>query len=241
MKPRYRILPLIALALAVAFSGRARAELLIYDLSFSNLSTTVNYAFAQDGFLVVDPVAGTFSSVIVLVDPNTALLYSTTSLLSGTYTTMLSEGNGNEYAVLASSSAAGSGADNLAFQVVGELSSGVPISRRRVADVARTLRGVLFASAAESSSGNSTTSNSTTSNSTTSNSTTSNATFTFGFAGQSRVRAELDRGLTRDANGSGLDSAGALAIATAVLENRGILPQASPSPSPTPSPIVVTP
>lgn len=236
MKARSRILPLLALACAVAFSGRARAELLIYDLSFSNLPTTVNYAFAQDGFLVVDRAAGTFSSVIVLVDPNTALLYSTTSLLSGTYTTMLSEGNGNEYAVLASSSAAGSGADNLAFQVVGELSSGVPISRRRVADVARTLRGVLFASAAESSS-----SNATTSNSTTGNSTTSNATFTFGFAGQSRVRAELDRGLTRDANGSGLDSAGALAIATAILENRGVLPKASPSPSPTPTPVGVTP
>jgi len=224
MKSLYRVVPLIVLACGLALSMRARAELLIYDLSFSNLSTTVNYAFAQDGFLVVDPVAGTFSSVIVLVDPNTALLYSTTSLLSGTYTTMFSEGNGNEYAVLASSSAAGSGADNLAFQVVGELSSGVPISQRRVADVARTLRGVLFASAAESSSGNGTTSNGTTSNST----------FTFGFAGQSRVRAELDRGLTRDANGSSLDSAGALAIATAVLENRGVLPQASPSPSPSP-------
>ena len=219
MKSLYRVVPLIVLACGLALSMRARAELLIYDLSFSNLSTTVNYAFAQDGFLVVDPVAGTFSSVIVLVDPNTALLYSTTSLLSGTYTTMFREGNGNEYAVLASSSAAGSGADNLAFQVVGELSSGVPISQRRVADVARTLRGVLFASAAESSSGNGTTSNST---------------FTFGFAGQSRVRAELDRGLTRDANGSSLDSAGALAIATAVLENRGVLPQASPSPSPSP-------
>lgn len=227
MKALYRLAPLFALACTLALSTRARAELLIYDLSFSNLSTTVNYAFAQDGFLVVDPVAGTFSSVIVLVDPNTALLFSTTSLLSGTYTTMFSEGNGNEYAVLASSSAAGSGADNLAFQVVGELSSGVPISQRRVADVARTLRGVLFASAAESSS-----INATTSNSTTSNSTTANSTFTFGFAGQSRVRAELDRGFTRDANGSGLDSAGALAIATTVLENRGVLPQASPSPSP---------
>jgi len=236
----------------------SRAEILIYNLSFSDIPSSVNYSFVEYGYLIVAPSAGSFSSVMVLTDPDTFLLYSTSSLLSGNYTTLLSEANGNEYAVLSSTSAAGSGADNITFQVVGELRAGVRVGGGMSVDAARQLRGVFTAFAAETSTSNSTvTSNATTtSNSTTSNSTTSNATttsnstsssnstttsgdqttFTFGFAGQSRVRASLNFGLTQSANGAGLDSTAAQAIVTAELVNQGVNPESTATPTASPSP-----
>lgn len=253
---------LLAAVLLILPALPSRAEVLIYDLSFSNVPSSVNYSFVKYGYLIVDPSAGTFSSVVVLTDPNTFLLYSTSSLLSGNYTTLLSEANGNEYAVLSSTGAAGNGADNLTFQVVGELRAGVRVGGGMSVDAARQLRGVFTAFAAETSTSNSTvtsnatTSNSTTSNSTTSNSTTSNGTttsnsttssnstttsgdqttFTFGFAGQSRVRASLNFGFTQSANGAGLDSAAAQAIVSAELVNQGVNPESTATPTASPTP-----
>jgi hypothetical protein len=49
----------------------------------------VNYTFFDSGYLVVDLAASTFSSVIVLTDPNTFSYYQTAGLVAGNYQTLL--------------------------------------------------------------------------------------------------------------------------------------------------------
>lgn len=202
------ILPSAAIVLATILSALpfSRAEILVYDLSFSTIPSTVNYDFVQDGYLIVDAAAGTFSSVIVLTDPDTLLPYYTTSLVSGTYSILLNQDNHNEYAVLTSTSSASAGSDNVSLQIVGGLEAGVRVGGGQQSDVARRLRGVLFASGAQSSSTDAS----------------GSQTFTYGFAGQSRVRATFDTELTRNTNGNNLGSAGAIQLATQILINNGI-------------------
>ena len=85
MKPRSPFPLFAALVLLlplVAFSQTATptpsptpSPVLIYDLELEKTGRSVNYTFFKDGFLVVDPEAATFSTIVVLTDPNTFNFY----------------------------------------------------------------------------------------------------------------------------------------------------------------------
>ena len=218
MKTRVFCSLLASLAL---LASAARAQLLIYDLSLEKTGRSVNYTFFDSGYLVVDLAASTFSSVIVLTDPNTFTYYQTAALVSGSYSTML-DYSGSNHAVLFGTS---SGTDNAALQVIGGIDSNRGIGGDQRASLARKLRGYFLASGAQvnAGSGNSTTSNSTT------------TTFEYGFAGSSEATATYDSNLTKQANNQGLDSTGALNLIGQILANRGV-PGYTPTPTPTPSP-----
>lgn len=196
----------------------ADAQVLIYDLSFNTTGPSVNYSFLEGGYLVVDVSAQSVTSVVILTDPTTQLQYYTTGLLSGTYMEMLEEGSGSEYAVIYSNSGS-AGGDNVAFQILGKTSKNTGIGSGNSLSIAKKLRGYLLASAAESlttgSSGNATTT------------TSGNTTFSYGFAGSSKVTASLQSGLTSDSNSDRLDAAAALDNLTQLLENRGIFAESS--------------
>ncbi len=203
-------------ALLLAFPALpARAEILIYDLSFNTAGPSVNYDFLEGGYLVVDAASNAVTSVVILTDPTTKLPYYTTGVLAGTYMEMISEGAGGEYAVITSSSSSGADADNIAFQILGKTSKNVDIGSGNKLSIARKLRGYLLASAAES----------------TSLDDASNTVFSYGFAGASKVSASLQDGLTNKVNNDRLEAASALELLTTELENRGVQPEASPSPT----------
>lgn len=195
----------IALVFLTALA--ARAEILVYDLSFNTTGPSVNYSFLQSGYLIVDEGSGAVTSLVVLTDPDTMLPYYTTGLLTGTYQEMQEEGSGKEFAVITSSSGTGGNADYIAFQVLGKTSKKVDIGGGNGLSIAKKLRGYLLASAAESAAVDSET---------------SEVTFTYGFAGSSTVTANFQPGLTNDVNGSRLDATGAQAMLATLLENQGI-------------------
>jgi len=209
---------LAALLLALP-SLPARAQILIYDLSFNTTGPSVNYDFLEGGFLIVDAASNAVTSVVILTDPNTNIPYYTTGVLSGTYMEMVSEGSGSEYAVITSTSSAGANADNIAFQILGKTSKNIGIGSGNRLSIAKKLSGYLLASAAES----------------TSLDNASNTVFSYGFAGSSKVTASLQAGLTSEVNDERLAAAAALELLTTELENRGIQPEASPSPTASPS------
>ena len=197
-----------------------RAEVLVYDLSFSNTGPSVNYSFLQGGYLVVDYSSKAVTSIVTLTDPQTDLLYFTTGLLSGTYMEMIAEGSGQEYGVI--SSASGSSTDNISFQILGKTNRKTDIGAGNSLSIAHKLKGYLLASAAESSS-----------NSTSSNST-SSGNFTYGFAGASQVTSKLQSNLTEEANNLRLDAAATIENLATVLENRGVVPEPTATPTATP-------
>ena len=121
--------------------------------------------------------------------------------------------------LLASFSSSGSGgdADNLAFQILGKTSDQTDIGDGNSLSISRNLKGFLLASAAESTSSSNGT-----------------ITFSYGFAGSSKVTAKFQSDLTKDANNQRLDAATALENLTAVLVNQGVVPQPSASPSASP-------
>ena len=219
---------LLCLAMSAAFPIlAARAEVLIYDLSFNTTGPSVNYSFLQGGYLVVDADSNAVSSIVTQTDPVTDLLYYTTGVLSGTYMEMVSEGGNQEYAVINSASGSGATADTLAFQVLGKTGDNVEIGDGNSLSIARKLQGYLFASAPESSSTD----------------TNNITTITFGFAGTSKVAAKYQPGLTMEANDKRLDASTTINLLTEVLANRGVVPQptASPSPGASPSPTATPP
>ena len=209
------------LACLTLLATAASAQLLIYNLSLDKTDRSVNYAFFDSGYLVVDLAASTFSSVIVLTDPNTFTFYQTAGLVTGDYYTML-DYSGYDHAVLFGTS---SGADNAALQVIGAIESNSNIGGDQRSKLARKLRGYFLASSpqVDASTGNSTTSNSTATS------------FQYGYAGFSKATATYDSTLTRQANNQSLDSAGALNLIGQILANRGV-PGYTPTPSPTPTP-----
>lgn len=212
----------LLLALAAVFPACvARAELLIYDLSFNTSGPSVNYSFLQGGYLVVDAGSKAVTSIVTQTDPVTDNLYYTTGVLSGTYMKLASEGSNQEYAVINSTSGS-SGNETVAFQILGKTSNDVPVGSGNSLSIARKLQGYLFASAPES----------------TSTDTNNITTITYGFAGTSKVAAKFQSGLTKEANDKRLNSSTAMNLLTEVLKNRGVGPQptASPSPSASPSP-----
>jgi hypothetical protein len=209
------------LACLTLLATAASAQLLIYNLALDKTGSSVNYTFFDSGYLVVDLAASTFSSVIVLTDPNTFTYYQTAGLVTGNYSTML-DYSGYDHAVLFGAS---SGTDNAALQVIGTIESNRNIGGDQRSKVARKLRGYFLASSAEvdASTGNSTTSNSTTTS------------FQYGYAGSSKATATYNSNLTQQANNQSLDSTGALNLVGQILANRGV-PGFTPTPTPTPTP-----
>jgi len=214
-----RLLCTLFAALTLLVSA-AQAQLLIYNLSLEKTGRSVNYTFFDSGYLVVDLAASTFSSVIVLTDPNTFTYYQTAGLVTGSYSTML-DYSGYDNAVLFGAS---SGTDNAALQAIGAIESNRNIGGDQRSNLARKLRGYFLASGAEvnASTGNGTATS-----------------FEYGFAGSSEATATYDSNLTKQANNQGLDSAGALDLIGQILANRGVpgyTPTPTPSPTPTPTP-----
>jgi hypothetical protein len=202
----------------------AQAQLLIYNLELDKTGRSVNYTFFDEGYLVVDLAASTFSSVIVLTDPNKFSFYQSAGLVTGNYSTIF-DYTGNDNAVMFGSS---SGIDNAALQVIGAIESNRNIGGDQRSNLSRKLSGYFLASGAQVNAG--------TGNSTTSNGTATS--FEYGYAGFSKATATYDSNLTQQANNQGLDSAGALDLIGQVLSNRGVpgyTPTPTPSPTPTPT------
>ena len=207
---------LVTVAAALAGLLCARADLLIYDLSFNSTGKSVNYSFLEGGYLVVDEASKAVTSIVILTDPDTRLAYYTTGLLSGTYMELLEEGSHTEYAVIYSTSGSGGTADNVAFQILGKTSKKTDVGAGDSLSVAKKLSGYMLASAAQSTSVDSSLL----------------VTFSYGFAGSSKVTSHLQSDLTSDFNNNRLSAASALTLLAEILKNRGIVPEPSPSPSP---------
>ena len=211
------LLPAVAVVCVVLV---ARAEVLIYDLSFNTAGPSVNYSFLEGGYLVVDSNSKAVTSIVTQTDPQTGLLFYTTGLLSGTYMELVSEGSNQEYAVVNSAGGTGGTTGTASFQVLGKTSGGVDIGAGNSLSIARKLKGYLNASAPES----------------VSTDTNNITTITYGFAGSSKVGANYQSGLTKDANNRRLDTTSTLDNLAAILQNRGVSPQPTATPSPTATP-----
>lgn len=205
----------------ILIAATAQAQLLIYNLSLDKTGRSVNYTFFDNGYLVVDLAASTFSSVIVLSDPNKFSYYQSAGLVTGNYSTMLDYSGRNNAVMFGASS----GVDNAALQVIGAIELNRNIGGDQRSTVSRKLSGYFLASGAQvnASTGNSTTSNGTATS------------FEYGYAGFSKATATYDSNLTRQANNQGLDSAGALDLIGQILSNRGV-PGYTPAPTPSPTP-----
>ena len=210
------LLPAVA---AVCLVLVARAEVLVYDLSFNNTGTNVNYSSLEGGYLVVDSGSKAVTSIVTQTDPQTRLLYYTTGVLSGTYMELLSEDSNQEYAVINSTSGTGGTAGSIAFQVLGKTGGSTVGSGTNSLGIARKLKGFLNASAPGS----------------VSTDTNNITTITYGYAGTSKVGANYQSGLTKDANNQKLSAATTLTNLAAILQNRGALPQPTASPTATPT------
>jgi len=211
---------LLLMAAAICLILVARAEVLIYDLSFNTSGPSVNYSFLEGGYLVVDYSSKAVTSIVTQTDPQTGLLYYTKSLLSGTYMEMVSEGSNQEYAVVTSAGGSGVNAGTTSFQILGKTSGGVGVGAGNNLSIAHKLKGYLNASAPES----------------VSTDTNNITTITYGFAGSSKVGANYQSGLTKDANNRRLNTTSALDSLAVILQNRGIDPQPTATPSPTATP-----
>ena len=205
----------------ILIAATAQAQLLIYNLSLDKTGRSVNYTFFDNGYLVVDLAASTFSSVIVLSDPNKFSYYQSAGLVTGNYSTMLDYSGRNNAVMFGASS----GVDNAALQVIGAIELNRNIGGDQRSTVSRKLSGYFLASGAQvnASTGNSTTSNGTATS------------FEYGYAGFSKATATYDSNLSRQANNQGLDSAGALDLIGQILSNRGV-PGYTPAPTPSPTP-----
>jgi len=204
----------IAVLAAVTGLLSARAEIAVYDLSFDSTGKTVNYSFLEGGYLVVDEATGGVTSIVVLTDPTTRLSYYTTGLLDGTYITMIEEGTNAEYGAIYAMSNSGADADNIAFQIFGKTSKFTNVGGGTQLNIPRKFSGYMLASSAESSSVNATT---------------QIVTYTYGFAGASKVASRLQDDLTTKANNSRISAASELEILGEILVQRGINPEASPT------------
>ena len=222
---------LAILACAIlALTSTARAAVAVYDLSFDTTGPSVNFSFLRGGYLVVDCDTNAVSSVCVLVDPDTLLWYYTTGLISGTFLEVIQETGpqpgtppnpdvSNTYNVVVSSGN-GTAADNTAMQLIGKTSGNVGVGGATKLKIAKKLRGYLMLSADDSVTVNDD----------------MTITYTFGFAGNSKVTAGLQSEFTNFANDKLLDAAGTLDYLTLVLKNRGVNPEPTPTPTPTPTP-----
>jgi hypothetical protein len=217
VKPQRFFVPVLAGLLLVAVP--AGAELLVYSLRLDPTSNSVNYPGIPGGYLVVDENAGSFSSVMILRDPDTNRRFYTTSLLSGSYFELLREGGGVS-AVLSSFGSGPEGGEAVAFQAVGKTDGGTRIGGGASTRVAKSLRGFLMTNAPES----------------TTSGTSGDPLIELGFAGASKAGVDFESGSTRNANNARMTSATAITEITRTLERQGIPPEPTPTPSPTPTP-----
>ncbi len=217
MKKAAFLLPLIFAGILAPIS--AKAELLIYSLTFNQTGSNVNYQSINGGYAVIDEAAGSFSAVTILTDPDTNQPYYTTDLLSGTYFELTGEGGGN-YAVMSSLAGSTDTGESIAFQVIGKTSGDTDVGPGVSLRVAKKLRGYLLANGEEAVTSDDS----------------GDTSIVFGFAGSSKATANFDKGSTQFANDSKMDSGTAITAITNALENRGIGPEPTPTPSPSPSP-----
>lgn len=196
------------------------SPVLIYDLELEKTDRSVNFTFFKDGFLVVEPGASSFSTIVVLTDPNTFSFYQAADFVTGSYSEILDYAGRRNAVLFGAVSGGNSTTDNAALQVIGPIDRSTGVGGGLRAELSDKLRGYLLASGPEVES-------------TTTNGTTTS--FEYGYAGFSKAKAEFNKGLTKQVNNQGLDVAGAITFLEKYLFARGI-PGPTPTPSPTPSP-----
>jgi hypothetical protein len=227
MKHRF-VLPLLAfsvLFLPVSLLAQSASPtpsptpsaLLVYDLKLQKTGRSVNYTFFKDGFLVADPSDASFSTIVVLTDPNKFTTYKAANFVTGNYN-LVRDYAGRRNAVVFGSSSSGS--DNASIQVIGPVDRNTGVGGDQTAIYAEKMTGYLLASGPEIST-------------TSTNGTVTS--FEYGYAGFSRATAQFNKGLTREVNNEGLDTDGAITFLEQYLSARGI-PGPTPTPSPSPSP-----
>jgi len=192
---------------------------LIYDLELEKTGRSVNCTFFKDGFLVVDPGAENFSSIVVLTDPNTFSFYQAADFVSGSYSEILDYAGRRNVVLFGSSSGTAATTDNAALQVIGPIDRSSKVGGGLRAEYSDRLTGYLLASGPEieGASANGTTTG-----------------FEYGYAGFSKARAQFNKGLTKEVNNQSLDASGAVDFLEKYLSDRGI-PGPTPTPSPSPS------
>ena len=211
------LLPLVAFSqTATPTPSPTPSPVLIYDLELKKTGRSVNFTFFKDGFLVVDPGASSFSSIVVLTDPNTFNFYQAADFVSGSYSEILDYA-GRRNVVLFGTTAT---TDNAALQVIGPIDNSGKVGGGFRFEYSDKMRGYLLASGLEVEA-------------TTTNGTTTG--FEYGYAGFSNAKAEFNKGLTKEVNNQSLDASGAVDFLEKYLSDRGI-PGPTPTPSPSPSP-----
>ncbi len=170
---------------------------------------------------MADPDASSFSTVVVLTDPNTFNFYQVADFVTGTYNEVRDYAGRRNAVLFGATAGTTASSDNAALQVVGPIDRHGSVGGGMKADYSDKMRGYFMASGAETqTNGNGTTSD-----------------FEYGYAGFSKAKAEFNKSLTREVNGQGLDVAGAVSFLGKYLSDRGV-PGSTPFPSPTP---IVTP
>jgi len=192
------------------------SPVLVYDLKLDKTGRSVNYTFFKDGFLVVEPGESSFSSIVVLTDPNKFTFYKAANFVTGNYSEVRDHAGRRDVVLFGATSSS----DNAALQVVGPMDRNTGVGGDMKAVYAEKMTGYLLASGPEVIS-------------TSSNGTVTS--FEYGYAGFSRATAEYNRNLTRRVNSEGLDLSGAVDFLEKYLTGRGI-PGPTPTPSPSPSP-----
>ena len=195
------------------------SPILIYDLELEKTGRSVNYTFFKDGFLVVDPEAATFSTIVVLTDPNTFNFYQAADFVSGSYSEILDYAGRRNVVLFGTTTGTTATTDNAALQVIGPIDTSGKMGGGFRAEYSEKMRGYLLASGPEVEA-------------TTTNGTTTG--FEYGYAGFSKAKAEFNKGLTKEVNGQSLDASGAVDFLEKYLSDRGI-PGPTPTPSPSPS------
>lgn len=195
------------------------SPVLIYDLELEKTGRSVNYTFFKDGFLVVDPEAATFSTIVVLTDPNTFNFYQAADFVSGSYSEILDYAGRRNAVLFGTTTGTTATTDNAALQVIGPIDNSGKVGGGYRAEYSDKMRGYLLASGPEVEA-------------TTTNGTTSG--FEYGYAGFSKAKAEFNKGLTKEVNNQSLDASGAVDFLEKYLSDRGV-PGPTPTPSPSPS------
>jgi hypothetical protein len=232
MKPRPLLPLLISLGILLAFPSYAQdatptpspspeptpSPVLIYDLKLEKTGRSVNYTFFKNGFLVLDPGGSTFTSIVVLTDPNTFNFYQAADFVSGSYSEILDYAGRRNVVLFGSTSGINATTDNAALQVVGPIDRSGKVGGGLRAQYSDKMRGYLLASGPEIEAAS------------------TNGTvigFEYGYAGFSKATAEFNKGLTKEVNGQSLDASGAIDFLEKYLSDRGI-PGPTPMPSLTP-------
>jgi hypothetical protein len=202
MKRTLLLLSLIAGLLAV--SSAANGQVLVYKLFFHTTGDTINYEFYNGGYFVVESPRGTGTFVLTL-DEHGEKLYDSSG--SGEMFFIRKDERSNRMIAVLRAEGAGSGSSAQAyFQATGKVGGGVRLGGGFAAPVSESLEGFMVASGsgepiADGDSGNDTEAP--------------------GFAGQARMKASLDDGLTQEFNANFLDVSAAVAALETHLEQDG--------------------